>query len=72
MDRPIKYRLRIGDRVVGYEKWSPLGGWFYSTDGLCDWNNKYIPHTHKDQFTGLHDIKGVEGYHKDIWETGIE
>lgn len=65
MDREIKFRLRIGNKVVGYERWT-LAGWFYSTDGLCDWNDKYIYHTDKDQFTGRHDTKGVEIYKGDI------
>jgi len=58
--RPIKFRLRIGDKVVGYEK-QVGGGWFYKP--LNDvWSTKYIPHSEKDQFTGSYDqTKEIKG-----------
>lgn len=65
--RVLQFRLRRGDKIVGYEKLSvyQVCGWVYSKDGI-EWSQTPIPHTDKDQFTGLCDTKGVEGYHKDI------
>lgn len=66
--RKIKFRLRIGNQVVGYEMWMPPqleaehGQWIYSKDNDL-WNSKYITHDEKDQYIGLlnEDCKEIYG-----------
>jgi len=66
MSRKIKFRLRVGDKIVGYEWWSH-SDWYYRQDNE-EWSKDFIPHTDKDQFTGLHD-NGKEIYEGDVIEN---
>lgn len=64
----IKFRLRNGNHIVGYERWNSIAGkWCYDikSDGIFDIRNPFIPHTDKDNYTGVHDKNG-EVYEGDI------
>jgi len=70
--REIKFKLRIGNKIVGYEKWyegsfSESNGqtanpcWLYSKDNK-HWNPNFIWHKQKDQYIGFPDKNDKEIY----------
>ena len=50
--------------IVGYERFDH-GEWYYSRDGI-QWNEHFILHDDKDQYTNLQDKHGKEIVEADI------
>ena len=66
----IKFRLRQGNKIVGYEVWNPqFGGWCYAkhqTIGVLVFSKEYIKHDNKDRFAGEHDKNNNGIYEGDL------
>jgi hypothetical protein len=78
MNREIKFRLRKGNKIVGYEMWiveqGKSGRWVYAySDGVFNRNIPPIEHNEKDQYTSIKIAKNREIYEGDILsdEEGI-
>jgi YopX protein len=69
MKREIKFRLIKNNKIVGYERFDH-GEWFYSRDG-SQWNEHFILHDDKDQYTGLPDKHGTEIAQADIVKNKV-
>lgn len=53
----IRFRLRRGDRVVGWMREESTGQMFFSRDGLW-WSGRRIEWTDRDRCSGLQDVDG--------------
>ena len=51
----IRYRLRRGDRVVGWMRQEANGSCYYSREGLW-WTGRPIKWAHRDRCCGLRDV----------------
>lgn len=59
-----RYRLRIGETIVGYLRQEGSRN-YYSTDGLW-WNGIPLPYELADRFSGIRDKNNRMLYEKDV------
>ena len=55
MNEVVRYRLRRGDRIVGWMREEVSGARFFSREGLW-WSGRPIQWAHRDRCCGLKDI----------------
>lgn len=71
MQNEIRFRLRDGNRIVGYVRRMPTGGDFFSKDGFW-WTGTHIPYEQIDEWTGWRDINQKHIYEYDIVSCKID